>query len=208
MDNLEQLIETLAEDTKVVQPAPHPFLLSLKWMSAILVYVFVLLAVTGFRPDLIHKLHEPLFAAEIASLFSVFVATSISAALLAFPDLHQKRVAASSPVLMLALLMLSIVFAWHADSAPIPVHTYECTACIFLVAFLPAALMFYSMRKLASTNRLAGSIVLLCAFSIGALWLRLHEINDSIVHVIQWHYLPMFVFGLLGYWIGKALLKW
>ena len=36
--------------------------------------------------------------------------------------------------------------------------------------------------------RLAGGIALLCAFSVGALWLRLHEVNDSILHLFQWHY--------------------
>jgi hypothetical protein len=65
------------------------------------------------------------------------------------------------------------------------------------------------MRKYASTHSYwAGSIALLFAFSVGALWLRLHEINDSILHVVEWHYLPMLGFGLAGLWLGKTLLKW
>ena len=53
-----------------------------------------------------------------------------------------------------------------------------------------------------------GCIALLFAFSIGAIWLRLYEQNDSIMHVIQWHYLPMIVFGIIGLWLGKLILKW
>ena len=65
------------------------------------------------------------------------------------------------------------------------------------------------MRKYASTHyRLAGSVALLSAFSVGALWLRLHEVNDSIVHVIEWHYLPMLVIGLIGLGLGQRVLKW
>jgi hypothetical protein len=43
---------------------------------------------------------------------------------------------------------------------------------------------------------------------VSALWLRLHEMNDSIIHLIQWHYLPMLAFGLIGLWLGRVLLKW
>ena len=54
----------------------------------------------------------------------------------------------------------------------------------------------------------AGSITLLSAFSIGALVLRLLESTNSIMHVIQWHYVPMIGVGFLGLWLGKLVLKW
>ena len=55
--------------------------------------------------------------------------------------------------------------------------------------------------------RFAACVAFLCAFSVGALWLRLHEVNDSIVHVVEWHYLPMLGFALVGFGLEK-LLKW
>lgn len=62
------------------------------------------------------------------------------------------------------------------------------------------------MRKFASTyTHWAGGIAFLFAFSIGALWLRLYEQNDS---VIQWHYLPMIGFGIIGMRSGRKILKW
>ena len=210
-ENFEQLVETLAEDAAAVKPASHPFRLSLKWMGAAAIYLAVSLALSGLRPDLAQKFHEPWFVAEIASLLGIFIATSLSAALLAFPDLYQKRGIAFFPAWMFALFLLVMYFVWHADSppAPLPVHGFECTLSITLMTLLPAAWTFYAMRKFASTHyRLAGSIALLSAFSVGALWLRLHEVNDSIIHVVQWHYLPMLGIGLIGLWLGKMLLKW
>jgi hypothetical protein len=211
MNDIEQLVATLAGDAAPLRPAPHPFVLCLKWMGAAAAYLAVALAVSGLRPDLSLKFQQPWFVAEIACLLGIFVSTSISAALLAFPDLHQKRTAAFAPVLMFALFVLVILFSWHADNppAPLPTHSFECTISIMLVSLLPAVWTFYSLRKLASTHyRLAGSIALLSAFSVGALWLRLHEVNDSILHLIQWHYLPMLGCGLIGLWLGKLLLKW
>jgi hypothetical protein len=211
MTNIDELVATLAQDATAVRPAPHPFVLSLQWIGVATAYLAVSLTFSGLRPDLLEKFHSFWFDVEILSLLSIFIITSLSAAMLAFPDLHQKRLLAFAPILPFTLLLAVMFFSWRADNppAPLPVHSFECTLSITLMALLPAVGTFYSMRKYASTHyRLAGAVALLSAFSVGALWLRLHEVNDSIVHVIEWHYLPMLAIGLLGLWLGKVLLKW
>lgn len=211
MEKIDDLVARLAQDVAPVKPAPHPFLLSLKWMSAAVIYLAVSLALSGLRPELWAKLHDTWFAAELAVLLAIFIVTSLSAALLSFPDLHQKRGLAFAPILPFAAFLLVMLFAWQADSppAPLPVHSFECTIGIMLMALLPAVWTFYSMRRYASTHyHWAGSVALLSAFSIGAVWLRLHEVNDSIAHVILWHYLPMLAISLFGMWLGARLLKW
>lgn len=211
MNDIEHLVETLAADAATVRPAPHPYSLGLNWIGVTTIYLAALLTLTGLRPDLAEKFSEPWFAIEIAALSGIFVAATFSAALLSFPDLHQKRGAAWSPVAMIALFLPVVFFAWSADSppAPLPQHSLECTLSIILAALPPAAWTFHAMRQFASTHyRTAGGIVLLAASSAGALWLRLHEVNDSVAHLIQWHYLPMIAVGLVGLWLGRMLLKW
>jgi hypothetical protein len=211
VESIENLIDSLARDVEPVKPAPHPYMLSLGWAAAAVAYLAVSLWISGLRPDLMQKLQEPWFAAELASLALLFVATSLSAAVLAFPDLHQMRKAALAPAGLFALLIAVLFFSWRADvpPAPLPVHSFECTLSIILFSLLPSVWTFFSMRRFASTHyRWAGSIALLSAFSVGALWLRLHELNDSIIHVILWHYLPMLGIGLAGWGLGKKWLKW
>ncbi len=211
MGNIEELVASLAQDAGPVKPAPHPFILSLAWVAGAAVYLVLSLWISGLRPDVMQKFHELWFVAELASLALILLATSLSAAVLAFPDLHQMRKTAWTPAGLFALFMAIMFLAWRADvpPAPLPVHDIECTASIALFALLPAIWTFLSMRKFASTHeRWAGSIALLSAFSTGALWLRLHELNDSIIHVILWHYLPMLGIGLVGWWLGRRLLKW
>lgn len=211
MGNIDELIDGLAQDAAAVKPAPHPYLLGVKWLGWAAAYLIVSLALSGLRPDVVLKLHEPLFAAEIAALVCILVTTSASAALLSFPDMHQKRGYVLAPAPAFALLLLVLLLAWLADSppAPLPVHSFECTLSIALFSLLPAVWTFRAMRRFASTHyRWAGSIALLSAFSTGALWLRLHEVNDSIMHVVEWHYLPMMVFGIAGWWLGGKILKW
>ncbi|MDP1636382.1 MAG: DUF1109 domain-containing protein [Gallionellaceae bacterium] len=211
MDDIEKLVETLSKDAQPVRPAPHPYKLSLQWTAAAALYLLVTLALTGLRPDWRASFVEPWFIAEIVALFALFIVTALSTALLAFPDLHQKRLLAFAPVVPATLLLAILFLAWRADSppAPLPEHSIECTCSILLTMLLPALWTFYSLRRYASTHyRLAGSIALLSAFSVGALWLRLHEVNDSIAHVVEWHYLPMLGVGLIGLWLGHRFLKW
>lgn len=211
MGKIDELISKLAQDAPPVKPAPHPLLLSLQWMAVAVVYLGVALMISGIRNDLMVKLHEPWFAAEIAVLAGIFFATCLSAALLSFPDMHQMRRVAFAPAVMFALFVPVMFVAWLADSPPSvpPVHSFECTISITLLAILPATWIFYVIRKFASTHLYwAGSIALLFAFSVGALWLRLYENTDSIAHVVEWHYLPMILIGLIGMWLGKNVLKW
>jgi hypothetical protein len=211
MKDLDKLVAQLAEDAATVKPAPHPYWLGLKLMAAAAAYLAVLLAFSGLRPELARSFSHPWFIAEIAALLLILISTAISAALLAFPDLHQKRLQAVTPIWLFGILWLVVLFAWHADSppAPLPVHSFECSLSIALVALLPAAWSFYALRNYASTHHgWAGAIAVLSAFSIGAIWLRLHEANDSIAHVVEWHYLPMIAAGALGVWLGKILLRW
>ena len=161
MTNIDNLIARLAQDGITVKLAPHPFILSLQWLGAAAIYLAVSLALSGLRPDLLERFHSAWFVAEIAVLLGIFIVTSTSAALLAFPDLHQKRNLALAPVWMFALFLLTLFLAWRADSplTPLPVHSFECTLGITLMALLPAVWTFYSMRKYASTHyRLAGAL--------------------------------------------------
>ena len=211
MSNIDELISKLAQDTAPVKRVPHPFLLSIEWMVVAGFYLAVSLMISGTRHDLWLELHKPWFVAEIAALAGIFISTSLSAALLSYPDLHQKRRIAYAPLATSVLFVLVMCFAWRADNppAPLPVHSFECTLSITLMSLLPAVWTFYVMRKFASTQtHWAGGIAFLFAFSIGALWLRLYENTDSIMHVIEWHYLPMIGFGIIGMWLGKAVLKW
>jgi len=211
MANINELIDQLAQDSAPVKPAQHPMLLSVEWILIAMFYLAATLMFSGYRPDLSVKLHEVWFIAEIATLVAIFLTTSLSAALLSFPDMYQMRRTLLLPAISFALFALVLFLAWRADSppSPRPVHDIECTLSITLMAILPATLSFFVIRKFASTHHyLSGGITLLSAFSVGALWLRLYEQTDSISHVINCHYLPMIGIGLIGMWLGKVYLKW
>jgi len=211
MDDIEQLVANLSKEARAVQAAPRPWLLGLRWLAIAGAYIVVALAISGLRPDLALQLREPQFIAELAALLAILVATALSAAILAFPDLHQQRRAAFAPAWAFASFALLMFFSWRADvpPAPLPQHNIECTLSILLFSLLPSAWIFYALRRFASTHlRTSGMVAVLFAFSTGALWLRLHEQTNSIIHLVEWHYLPMIAVAALGWWLGRVLLKW
>jgi hypothetical protein len=211
MGNVDELIANLAQDNAKVKQAPHPYVMSIEWMTFAAFYLVLTLMFSGARHDLLLKLHEPWFAVEIATLLCIIISTSLSAALLSYPDLHQMRKRTFVPISIFVFFGLIMFLAYRVDNppAPLPVHSFECTTSITVFSLLPAGWGFFVMRKFASTHiHWAGGNAFLFAFSVGALRLRLHEQNDSIIHVIQWHYMPMFLIFLLGLWVGKVALKW
>ncbi len=211
MESIEDLIESLAGDAEPVRPARNPFLTWLKWTGMAAAYVFFALLISGHRNDLAERLHSPIFIAEMASLVFMVCSAALSASLLSFPDLYQRGRIVYLPLLSAACFAVVMMVAWRLDNppSPLPVHSYQCTLSIALLSLLPMFSIFRSLRKNASTHAgWAGVNAVLYAFGTGAIWLRLEEATNSIAHVLEWHYLPMLLVGIIGLWLGKKLLKW
>jgi len=211
MDRIDELADALANEATPVSRAPRPLWLASLWFGAVALYLLLALLLAGLRPDWALKLGDLHFLAELATLTAVLAASSYSAALLAYPDLHQQRRPALPLLLAAGLFLVALSLSWLDDSppAPLPLHSIECSLLIAFFALLPALGLMLALRRFASTHPgLAGGASLLFAFTGGALWLRLFELNDSIPHVLLWHYLPLLAAGLLGVWLGRLLLKW
>jgi hypothetical protein len=181
------------------------------WLACAAGYVAVLLAFLGVRPDLLLKMHSFLFAGEIMLLALIVISCALSAMVLSFPDMQQKRYIVFLPVVPVALFVGLLAVSWLHDTppSPEPLHGFECLRCIALFSLLPVAGLLLLMRRQATTHSLlAGAVAMLAASSLGCLTLRLSEDTDSIAHIVKWHYLPIMAFCILGMWCGKKALKW
>lgn len=211
MRDTEAFIAELCQDVVAVKPADHPIRQAMTWSLAALLYITVLIVCFGYREDLSIRIQAPLFIGEISLLALLVMASAVSAALLSAPDIYQKTWVAGLPLCVAIGLAGVLALEWMQGMhhAPEPVHTVECFLSILAYSVLPACLFFYYLRKQATTHPyFAGGVALLAAWSIGALALRLSEPTDSMIHLIQWHYLPMLGFSAAGMFLGKILLKW
>jgi hypothetical protein len=222
MASVDELITSLTETAAPTRPAAGPFILFLRWSAYAVLYIAILLFFFGFRDDIRDQLnYNSLFRFEIGALASLLIASLLSASTLSFPDMHQKELIVWLPVLPL-LCFIDVLYAswlievqstpWMGDTrprAPLPDHDIICLLCITLFSVLPAAVMIRALRQQATTHYYAaGGIALLASSSLGCLTLRLSEKTNSIPHLVEWHYLPMAGFSLLGLWLGRRYLKW
>lgn len=216
MTDLEGLIENLSAGLRPVRPMRAPRRLALELSAVLGVYALAVVAVLGLRSDLAMQLHRPWFAAEIFLLLFITLSSVGAAVCLATPDEYQRPEIKLLPLIGLLLFVLLVDVQVMLPLDPrmvIPggaaANTMECTLCIAAVAIAPAALMLVLLGKGASARPLlAGAWAVLAAAGVGCLTLRLAEMNDSLSHLVQWHYLPTLGFAALGGLAGRLFLKW
>ena len=211
----EALIASLSKQANSVKALRSPRYWGSRALGILGVYALAIQYFLGLRPDLLLQFTRPLFALEIV-LLTLLTLTSIIAAILAmYPDAYQKPALLKLPygVFLLLALLMTAQLLLPQDAAmvmpPLGAHAMECALCIGAVALIPSALVFMMLRKGATVQRLdAGFSAVLAASGVGCLTLRLAEMNDSLVHLLQWHYVPTLLFAALGALIGKGLLRW
>lgn len=210
MSSTEQLIEQLSDNLKPAKTVPGSFKLIMQWFASIIIYSFLVQMIIGLRPDISIKLSSPLFLTEILMLALVVITTCLSAIFLSFPDIRQKRWMVFMPIVSFLLFIAALAAEYFGtDPTSAHIHGIECLLGICLYSLLPAAFMLQFIRNQATTHYyLAGTVSMLFASALGSILLRFAENTDSISHLIQWHYLPMFGFGILGLCLGRVFLKW
>jgi len=215
MTSIETLIARLSTEAKPARPLRTPAYWSIRLLAVLVVYGLATPLLLGLRPDLAVQLTRPLYVLEVAML-ALLAASSVMASILAmYPDAYQKPSLIKLPYgmfLVLAAFVAAQSLMPHDERMAIAeqvTHGLECVLCIALVAIVPSALIFAVLRKGASIRPFqAGALAVLSASAIGGLTTRLVEANDSIAHLVAWHYVPTVLFAAIGALIGRCLLRW
>jgi hypothetical protein len=216
MSNTADLIASLSAEAMPTKKVRAPAYWAVRLLVVLVVYAAGCQLFLGLRPDLEEQFARLLFVLETLLLALLLITSAISSVLAMYPDAYQKQRLLKLPYAVFALLLGLIGFQLLMPNDArmvIPegtgIHAIECAICIASVALVPSALIFALLRKGATVRQLqAGSFAVLAASAIGGLTLRLAEENDSIMHLVQWHYVPTLLFATLGALVGKWLLKW
>lgn len=209
------LITKLSCDIKPVKPLGKPLKWFLNLTFLLIFYAVIVQIFFGMRSDILAQLKRPLFALEVILMLLLFFFSTASATFTMYPDLYQKSRLLKIPYIIffaLFAIFLAQFFTTNDQLMVLPevtLHKMECTICIMFLSLIPAAITFAILQKGASTLPLqSGIFTILSASALGYLMLRFQEQNDSISHLLIWHYLPILFFALVGALIGWKLLKW
>jgi len=216
MANTQQLIRSLSQEAKPVRLMQGPMALSLRLAAILIAYAAVLGFALEFRSDLAVQLSRPMYLAEVVALFMIFLTTLVASVHLAYPDHYQKQLVFPVPILSITAFVALLILQGTMPEDPLMVlggeyahHTYECTLCIAGSTIIPVSVLLFVLHRGATVRpHLSGIFATISAAAIGCLMLRLAEANDSLPHLLVWHYAPTLLFALLGATLGKWLLKW
>ncbi len=207
-----ELIAKLSEETKPIKTTKTPFYWVKNFILALVIYYVFAQVFLGFRSDIAQKFSQPLFIAEILLILALLVSSVVAVVLMLYPDNYQKSYLLKIPFAM--ALFLAILFCVEflllkpAETGE-GEHSFQCSLCIASFAVIPTIAFFYILRQGANINHFSAAIFsIIAASTIGCLALRMSEQNDSIVHLITWHYFPIIVFSLLGAALSKNFFKW
>ena len=213
-DDLDKLIGELSREPAVDRRIPAPGRLLAGLALACLACGAVGQLMMGVRPDFRSTFSDVGLWVEVACLVLLLASSVLASVLVMVPDAYQKPALTRLPYAVFGLLVLvcGVQMVMQPDlrlQDASDIHGLACTMAIALVALVPSALVMWWLSRGAVVRPMrAGSLALLTGSALGCLVVRLHEANDSMVHVVTWHYLPTMLFALLGVLLGRRLLRW
>lgn len=210
----EELLKQLTEEG-AKKPLMNPMLQSALWFSGMLIYLSILIAFSGLRPDFLRKIEGFDYISEIILLLAMAGSATIAAFYLSRPDSEQKPwikylpFSFIVPLLFVTYHQSPLPLDWQTISTSLLSDRLDCPSQIFLFSSLPAALLFIFVKKGATIHtHWAGTMVVLSTASFGYLFMRIIEANDNIAHLLIWHVIPLTLMCMLGMVIGHIYLKW
>lgn len=212
----EDLIESLTKEAKPVKTLLSP-MKSFAWAILMLVlYVALMIGIGDIRQDMAIQLERPLLVAEFVLMLFVMLTGLYAAVCLRYPDEHQTYKLSNLSLYGLAGFVILMMVQWFMPNDPamfagahVQDNKFLCTIEIAAISALPAlGLMVMLGRGATVSLKKAGFFVTLTSTLAGAIIIRLWEQNDTIAHLLVWHYTPMLIFAAIGAFVGAKILKW
>lgn len=205
----ENLIQELTQELKPVKRLESP-LKRLVRFAGVAVFCFLgALSILGVREDLNEVFSNPAFLLQAIILFALTILSGLSALILSVPGEERSPIVRWIPILVFVLwagTLGSLLFLVE-DAGPVG-RGLNCIRDILVFGALPGAVLFIMVRK-ATTFKFgwSGFLLLLSVASLGALGTQFVCRNDSPLHLLVWHFLPVALAGLIGIGIGRLLLN-
>lgn len=205
--NKEEFLDKLTQDNTPVEPFKDRFGL---WVSATFIIGIIMVMVMGIRPDLGNIINNTYFWVNDLLLFSTIILAGWAAFATSRPTLFAKKFSLNIIPVALLFISLSVMlftdFLAH-DSAALHIHNgLPCTIMTFVYTLIPFGLLFAFTRKGFSTSpQTTGLMTALASVAAGSLFLSFTCFMTSSTHQLIWHYLPIVLFGSLGYAFGSKL---
>jgi hypothetical protein len=204
----ETLIHQLATEVPPVKPVWSPVARFVLWFLAAAVIIGLLVGLTGIRPDLGVAFTRPTFISRVLFMLGVAGASVFFAFKLSVPDEKKRWLEAMPAIMVSAGLALFAYLFFESDNFSRP-YNYYCIRNV-LAFSIPSSVLLYLMLEKAAPmrRRTVGMLAALGSTALSSLGTQLVCRNESPLHILVSHVLPVLAACLVGVFIGALVFKW
>jgi len=206
---MENLIKNLV-NSKIKKPLPSPLKTTLFAISFLAIYFIILLEFFGVRSDLFIALKNVKFIAELTLNILVIILAIASISYLRLPNFDKNsKINIAAIIIFLIFSFLICLNCFNGESFEIcGGKGYQCLIAITLLSLLPMFFLMAILRRGVMTNYAASFIAIGIAGGCFAyLFERLANPAEDKIHLIIWHFSPIFLVILLSAFLVKKLIK-
>ncbi len=209
--NSEQLIQDLVRDARPVRRLAPVGVRWLLWVIVVALSVSLIPDILlGVRPDLAQVFHRGCSSLQVCLLTLAAIVSGWAVIALGVPGRAQNPLSRWMPVAALFAWILVIVVSGLASGMGRCGFSPGCFGSIALVGALPAAFLYFVCRRSAPLRPVWTGVLLMgAAAAAGALGTQFSCSNESPLHLLVWHVLPVIALGATGIILGRFIMgRW
>lgn len=207
MKKTEELINSLSKDLRPVRPIESLWKRIFRWICVALASLLVSIALLGTRENLGIAVRDGMWWLHTILMALLAISSAISAFVFSVPGKDRSKVIRWAPLFSLLAWALA-VFGGAFQSSQGAGVGLMCLKDIMVIGAIPGMALFVMiMQGVVFKRPLAGVYCFLAIAALGSLGTQFICMSDSPLHLLVWHFLPVFLLGLIGSFVGKFLFK-
>lgn len=209
--NLENLIEGLADDLEPVKPLAHPLYRMAPLIVVCILYVAAMIAMLGPREDWMPKMaHEIDYVFEMLLSLSIFISSAVALGWMSIPDMRGQAWMKAVPVTLAGVFLLwAGLRTFYEWDQPLVFKLQNCSMDGLFMTFLPVAALVFTSRKGATTQPGWTSFMTVLSFSgLGWAGLRFTCGASTFLQSFVIHFIPFIVMGVIFGLFARRIFRW
>ena len=209
--NLDKLIDGLADDLEPAKPLAHPLLRMAPLIVVCILYVGAMIAMLGPRQDFMPKMmHDIDYVFEILLSLSIFISSAAALGWMSIPDMRGQTWMKAVPVTLAGVFVLwAGLRTFYEWDQPLVFELRNCSLDGLFMTFLPVAALVFTSRQGATTQPVWASFITVLSFSgLGWAGLRFTCGANTFLQSFVIHFIPFILLGVVFGLFARRIFRW
>lgn len=213
MISTPDLIDSLVAEAQPVRPLRPPVVRALCWLLFAALMLMLVALGHGVRPDLMLKLHQPVFATGVAAALTTGILAAIASFIASIPGRSQRWMLLPAPALALWLSTIGYgcLTNWVSIGADgiSPGETARCLATLAVTGIPLSLVMLIMLRHVARLSPAPVAMTAsLAVAAMTAVALSMFHPFDTTVMILLWNFGVATLLLTLSGLYGRRLFEW